>query len=206
MRGGETLLFFIFLHFQTNHKQTMQLIKLIEGPGIVPLLNQFPITGNALRHLAEMILRNGPIPTWLAETIATSVSEDNACSFCMMSHAAAAAHLRGYPDVRSYFKAIEDDDNFFTKREAGLISLASEVKDSMQNGGIFVNREAIESIKKEHEITDEELNQIVLIVGAFNLFNLYVETLGGPSELPAEQYTQMGKMMAEHGYTSKVGA
>src|ERR1700704_3432221 len=73
-------------------------IQLPEGlPGIVGLLTYRPETAKPMRALAEVLLR-GPNTLTSAERemIAAHVSYRNECSFCQLSHsAAAAAHLGG---------------------------------------------------------------------------------------------------------------
>src|SRR5262245_49277430 len=65
-------------------------------PGITGPMMKYPETAQHLRGLAEALMR-GPSSLTLAERelIATYVSAQNDCFFCMNSHAAIARHLYG---------------------------------------------------------------------------------------------------------------
>src|SRR5690348_7144858 len=72
-------------------------IDLPEGlPGITGPMTKYPETAEPLRGFTEALMR-GPSSLSLAERelIATYVSAQNNCKFCMNSHAAIARHLYG---------------------------------------------------------------------------------------------------------------
>ena len=75
----------------------MAYISVPEGiPGIRSLVMFRPETGKHLYDLAQVLLRNeSPLTSAERELIATHVSSRNNCTFCMMSHAAAARELYG---------------------------------------------------------------------------------------------------------------
>ena len=49
--------------------------------------------------------------------------------------------------------------------------------------------------------TDMEIHDTVLIAAAFSMFNRYVDGLGTWQPTDPEMYAQMGKHLAEEGYT-----
>ena len=107
-------------------------ISLQEGlPGIVGPLAFSPETAQPLLQLAETLLR-GPNTLTSAERemIAAHVSYRNECSFCHLSHsAAAAAHLEGDYDLVECAKVDPETAELSDKMKA-LLAIAGKVQQS----------------------------------------------------------------------------
>ena len=172
-------------------------ITLPEGlPGIVGPLTFSPDTAKPLLILAEMLLR-GPNTLTSAERemIAAHVSYRNHCDFCQLSHsAAAAAHLNGNYDLVEAVKTNPETASVSEKMKALLI-----IAGKVQQGGKHVS-EADVARAREHEATDKEIHDTVLIAAAFCMYNRYVDGLATWQPLERDAYHDMGQRMAHEGY------
>jgi uncharacterized peroxidase-related enzyme len=172
-------------------------ITLPEGlPGIVGPLTFSPDTAKPLLILAETLLR-GPNTLTSAERemIAAHVSYRNHCDFCQLSHsAAAAAHLNGNYDLVEAVKTNPETASLSEKMKALLI-----IAGKVQQGGKHVS-EADVAGAREHEATDKEIHDTVLIAAAFCMYNRYVDGLATWQPLERDAYHDMGQRMAHEGY------
>lgn len=168
-------------------------------PGIRGLMNFRPDAALALNALAQALLvEASPLTRGERELIATYVSSQNECQFCMTSHGAIAAHLEenGYDLVQ----AVRDDyrsANISDKLKS-LLQIAGKV----QKGGKFVT-EADIAAAREQGATDLEIHDTVLIAAAFCMFNRYVDGLGATTPDDPAFYDLIGKQRAEEGYMTK---
>src|ERR1700721_1650276 len=174
-------------------------IELKEGlPGIVGLLAFSPDTAQPLLALAEVLLR-GPNSLTSAEReiIAAHVSYRNDCAFCQLSHsAAAAAHLGGKHDLVSHAKVNPEAAEISDKLKA-LLNIAGKV----QKSGKQVTPEDV-ARARQHEATDKEIHDTVLIAAAFCMYSRYVDGLATWQPEDASVYQEIGKGIAEHGYAA----
>jgi len=174
-------------------------IELKEGlPGIVGLLAFSPDTAQPLLALAEVLLR-GPNSLTSAEReiIAAHVSYRNDCAFCQLSHsAAAAAHLGGKHDLVSHAKVNPEAAEISDKLKA-LLNIAGKV----QKSGQQVTPEDV-ARARQHEATDKEIHDTVLIAAAFCMFNRYVDGLATIAPDDPDAYAAMAGLIVENGYVA----
>ena len=173
-------------------------INLPEGmPGISAGFAFRPETAKPMRALAHVLLHQ---PSSLSpgerELIATYVSSRNCTTFCVLSHGAAATAHLGDPEL---VKQVQVD---FTRAEISpklkaLLGIAGKV----QRDGKLVTKADVEAARKEGA-TDLEIHDTVLIAAAFCMYNRYVDGLGTWQPENPEMYAQMGKHLAEEGYTT----
>jgi uncharacterized peroxidase-related enzyme len=172
-------------------------IQLPEGmPGIVGELAFRPETAKPLLELAEVLLRGlNTLTSAERELIATYVSYSNDCTFCQLSHgAAAAAHLHGNYDLVEQAKLNPEEANISGKLKA-LLRIAGKV----QQGGKHVN-EADVARAREQGASDKEIHDTVLIAAAFCMYNRYVDGLATWQPREPEAYREMGEQLANEGY------
>jgi uncharacterized peroxidase-related enzyme len=173
-------------------------INVPEGvPGIRSLVMFRPETGKPLYELAQVLLRGeSTLSEAERELIAAYVSKRNDTMFCMMSHAAASKAL--YGDDKNIVDDVLKDmqqANISNKMKA-LLNIAGIV----QILGKEVKQENIDAARNEGA-TDKEIHDTVLIAAAFSMFNRYVDGLASFTPTNPVEYDEMGKRMAEKGYT-----
>jgi uncharacterized peroxidase-related enzyme len=155
-----------------------------------------PETAVHLRALAEALLR-GPSPLTSAEreSIAAFVSSRNDCTFCYLSHRAAAAHHDGgdYTFVDAVTKGAGGAT--LSPKLQALLAIAGKV----QQGGKLVSVDDIARARAEGA-TDVEIHDTVLIAAAFCMYNRYVDGLATFTPTDPAAYDPMGKRMAAQGY------
>ena len=165
-------------------------------PGIVGLMDYRQDTAKPLNELAETLLRGESTLTRAErEIIASSVSYKNDCHFCHTSHGAAAmAHLDAPIELIDDIKAGLHHLEASPKLRA-LLQIAHKV----QQSGKSVLPEDIGNAR-EHDATDREIHDTVLIAAAFCMYNRYVDGLGTWAPEPNAAYAEMGQRMAHVGY------
>ena len=173
-------------------------IKVEEGvPGIRSLVMFRPETGRSLYELAQVLLR-GPSPLSEAERelIAAYVSKRNDTVFCMMSHAAASRELYGDN------KNIVDDvlNNMPLSHVGDKMKALLNIAGKVQILGKEVTPEDI-AAARSFGADDREIHDTVLIAATFSMFNRYVDGLSSFTPTDAATYEEMGKRMAEKGYS-----
>jgi len=172
-------------------------ITLPEGmPGITGPLRQYPRTGQHLSGLAEALLR-GPssLTTAEREVIATYVSSQNGCVFCMSSHGAAARCLLG-PDAGIVDAVTADFEQApVSEKLKALLVIAGKV----QQGGRRVS-EADVARARAAGADDRAIHDAVLIAAAFCMYNRYVDGLATLTPHDPAVYAVMGAGLARHGY------
>ena len=173
-------------------------IALPEGlPGISSGFAFRPETAKPMRELAHVLLHSpNSLTPCERELIATYVSSQNDCSFCQTSHGAAAtAHLQGdcklVDDVKRDFANAD-----ISPRMKTLLTIAGKV----QRGGKHVTAEDIAHARAEGA-TDTEIHDTILIAAAFCMYNRYVDGLGTWQPTDPGMYEQMGRHLADKGYT-----
>src|SRR5271154_906358 len=167
-------------------------------PGILGPMAISPASTKALRELVEVLLR-GPNTLTPAERemIAMYVSSQNDCCFCQLSHGAAAAeHLGGDYDLIDRVKR-----NYATAEISDKLKSLLAIAGKVQKGGKHVTSEDVERARQQGA-TDKEIHDTVLIAAAFCMFNRYVDGLATWQPRDAEVYREIGKRIANHGYTA----
>jgi len=169
-----------------------------ELPGILGPLTFRPETAKPLLELVEVLLR-GPnsLTSTEREMIAAYVSSRNDCTFCQLSHGAAAAeHLGGNYDLVDRMKLNYETAGISDKLKA-LLAIAGKV----QRGGKQVTPEDIARARRQGA-TDKEIHDTVLIAAAFCMYNRYVDGLATTQPGDPEAYREMGQRLAREGYLS----
>jgi len=176
-------------------------IDLPEGlPGITAGFAFRPETAKPMRELAHILLHTAGNPGFTSgdrELIASFVSSRNTCFFCQTSHGAAAAHLNeGGADVVDAVCKDYDSAPISNKLKA-LLAIAGQV----QIDGKRVTPELIDQARSAGA-TDLDIHDTVLIAAAFCMYNRYVDGLGTWQPQNGQMYVEMGRRMAEKGYSS----
>jgi uncharacterized peroxidase-related enzyme len=172
-------------------------IQLPEGmPGIVGALAFRPETAKPLLELAEILLRGrNTLTPAEREMIAAFVSYRNDCTFCQLSHSAAAsAHLRGNEGLVEQIKADPERAAVSNKLKA-LLNIAGKV----QKHGKHVSAADV-ARAREQGASDQEIHDTVLIAAAFCMYNRYVDGLATWQPPEPEAYREMGQQLAKEGY------
>lgn len=166
-------------------------------PGISAGFAFRPETAKPMRELAHILLHE---PSTLTpgerELIATYVSSRNCTHFCAASHGAAASAHLGDSSVVEAVKTDFRSAEIRPKLKA-LLNIAGKVQ---QDGKLVTMADA--EAARAAGATDLEIHDTVLIAAAFCMYNRYVDGLGTWQPDVPEMYAQMGKHLAEHGYTT----
>jgi uncharacterized peroxidase-related enzyme len=168
--------------------------------GILALLAYSPETGKPLTELTEVLLRDERPGSTLTrgerEIIAAYVSQQNECSFCMLSHAAAAAHH--YNDDHELIETILRNPKKaqISEKLQSLLHIAELVVESGKN---VYQEDIISAINSG--ATEQEIHDTVLITATFCLYNRYIDGLGIQASTEPKDYVELGKLLAEVGYT-----
>lgn len=173
-------------------------IQVPEGvPGIRSLVMFRPETGKPLYDLAQTLLRGeSPLTEAERELIAAYVSSRNDTVFCTMSHAAASREL--YGEGKSIVDEVLHDVQHahVSNKLKALLNIAGKV----QILGKEVTEEDVAEARKQGA-GDREIHDTVLIAAAFSMYNRYVDGLASWTPTDPDAYVEMGKRMAEKGYT-----
>lgn len=178
-------------------------INLPEGyPGIRSLFMYSPVTAHPLNLLVQTLMHDPETSTLTPgerELIATYTSSLNRCKYCASTHGAIAKYqLDGNETVvkdilHNDIKGAEVSDKL-----KALLQIAAKV----QQDGKSVTKEDIANAK-EHQATDKEIHDTVLIAAAFCMYNRYVDGLGTWAPDDASVYDAIGKQRAGEGYMTK---
>ena len=173
-------------------------IALPEGfPGISAGFTYRPDTAKPMRELAHILLHDAnSLTPGERELIATYVSSENNCHFCQSSHAAVAACHLGDASVVEKVKA-----DFLSAPVSDKLKALLAIAGKVQQDGKLVTPSDVEAARKLGA-TDIEIHDTVLIAAAFSMFNRYVDGLGTWQPNDPEMYAQMGKHLADEGYTA----
>ncbi len=166
-------------------------------PGISAGFAFRPETAKPIRELAHVLLHQpNSLTAGERELIATYVSARNDCHFCQSSHGAVAACHLGDGSVVEKVKSDFRDAPVSDKLKA-LLAIACEV----QKDGKLVTSADVDAARGLGA-TDLEIHDTVLIAAAFCMYNRYVDGLGRWQPQNPEMYAQMGKRLADQGYTN----
>lgn len=168
-------------------------------PGIRGLAAYRPDTGRVLYELAEALLRGeSPLSPAERELIAAYVSSRNECLFCTSSHAAASRHL--YGEQSELVDAVMTDPAAapIDDKLRALLVIAGKVQ---QNGRLVSDDDV--ATARRHGASDRDIHDTVLIAAAFSMFNRYVDGLATWAPGDPAAYAEMGRYMAEQGYTRR---
>ncbi len=172
-----------------------------EMPGITAGFAFRPETAKPMRALAHVLLHtsgNEGFSSADRELVASFVSSRNTCYFCQTSHGAAAAHLHKGGEhvvnaVCSDYKSAP-----ISPKLTALLAIAEQV----QIDGKRVTKELVDKAKAEGA-TDLDIHDTVMLDAAFCLSHRYVDGLATWQPRDPGMYSQMGRRMAEQGYSSE---
>lgn len=173
-------------------------IDLPEGlPGISAGFAFRPETAKPMRELAHILLHEpNSLSPGERELIATYVSSRNCTTFCALSHGAAAANHLGDPKIVERVKADFLSAPISPKLKA-LLVIAGKVR---EDGKLVTETDVLAA--RTLGATDMEIHDTVLIAAAFSMYNRYVDGLATVQPTDPGMYEQMGKHLAEKGYTT----
>jgi uncharacterized peroxidase-related enzyme len=176
-------------------------ITLPEGvPGIVGPMMAYPETEKHLNGLAEALLR-GPSSLTPAEreVIATYVSSENDCFFCMNAHAATARYLLGSESEVVDQVIVNLQNAPISPKLKALLVIAGKV----QKGGRRVTEEDVARARAEGA-DDKAIHDTVLIAAAFCMFNRYVDGLATWAPDDPSAYERVGANLGQNGYLHSI--
>lgn len=168
-------------------------------PGIRGLMNFRPETAVPLNQIAQVLLvDDASLSRSDREIIASFVSRQNECKFCMTTHGAIAAHLPGCND--EIIKAVWND--YKTAPLSDKMKALLNIADKVRMGGRHVTEADIQAAR-DKEASDLDIHDTVMIAAAFCMFNRYVDGLGATTPDDPAFYELVGKQRAEEGYMTK---
>ncbi|MEP6746720.1 MAG: peroxidase-related enzyme [Bacteroidota bacterium] len=164
-------------------------------PGITGLLEYRKDSAAPIRALTQILLR-GPssLTEGERELIATIVSHQNECTFCVTAHTAAADILLEESETSKKVKENIQTAPVSDKMKA-LLTIASHT----QQNGLAVTDTDIANAKQAGA-TDIEIHDTVLIAALFSLYNRYVDGLATVTPSDPAFYKGLGERLKNHGY------
>ena len=173
-------------------------------PGIIVAMSLSPGLATHLRGLAdELLVKEFPGSTLTRaerELVATVVSAENDCFYCMDSHGAFATELlsRAHADdAKSQVEAAKTGRlDAFSPRMSALLHLARTVQRRSRD----VTRADVEKALTAGA-SDGDTQLTVLIASAFCMYNRMVDGLRAKTPPSAEAFVARAKEIAEHGYS-----
>jgi uncharacterized peroxidase-related enzyme len=172
-------------------------------PGIGVAMRLRPGIGIALRGLADELLVNDYPGATLRrdqrELLATAVSANNDCFFCMDSHGAFATAL------------LEKSGDAHLVPVIDVVKTgSSEGLDDKMCALLYIARTLAETPRGLEEVdiqaaldagaTDQDVQLAVLIASAFSMYNRLVEGFRARTAPTTEAYRERAGEIAEHGY------
>jgi uncharacterized peroxidase-related enzyme len=169
-------------------------------PGIRSAMAYSPKTAKPLNELAEVLLRSDEgLSRAERELIATYVSYLNDCYYCHNSHGEIACYYLG--GNRGIVNNVRKDYTTapISEKLKSLLQIAAKV----QQSGKAVTQADIDNAR-EHEASDRDIHDTVLIAAAFCMFNRYVDGLATNTPTDLSTYPARAKQVAENGYGSHI--
>jgi uncharacterized peroxidase-related enzyme len=174
-------------------------------PGIGVAMRLTPGLGTHLRGLADEVLVNdypgATITRPEREMLATAVSAENDCFFCMDSHGAFATALLERNDTTELIPVIDalkagSSDGLEPKMRA-LLHIARTVRhDPLELTAADV------SAATDAGATDADVQLAVLIASAFSMYNRLVDGFRARTAPTPEAYRERAGEIAENGYSA----
>ncbi len=173
-------------------------------PGIVAAMQLTPGLGLHLRALAdEVLVKDYPgatISRAQREMLATAVSAQNDCFFCMDSHAAHATALLERGEAQDQVPLLDElkqgSSDGFDEKMQRLIEIARLVGR---------NAREIEASDVEAALaagaTDADVQLAVLIAAAFSMYNRMVDGFRAKTAPSTDVYRSRAEQIADHGYS-----
>jgi len=152
-----------------------------------------PETMHHLSHLTQGIMRQPTsISPGLRELVAAYTSHQNACRFCTMAHAAAAAELLGSEAL--VWTALRDlEHSALDEKHKALLRFVGKVTRDLP--GVW--RDDVATLQA-HGWDDEAIYWTITVCALFNFYNRWISATGVP-EMSADAHRLQGKNLAR-GY------
>lgn len=168
-------------------------------PGIRGLMEFRPEIAKALNELAQALLvDDNSLTRSDRELIASFVSSQNGCVFCMATHGAIAAYLPGCND--EVVKSVWED---YTKADlSDKMKSLLHIADKVRLGGLHVTESDVEAARNAGA-SDLDIHDTVLIAAGFCMYNRYVDGLGASTPDDPMFYKLVGEQRAKEGYLTK---
>lgn len=175
-----------------------------DAPGILTAIRLTPNLGIHLRGLADELLVNdfpgATISRSDREMLATAVSADNDCFYCMDSHGAFASAVlerSGTPELIPVVEGIKlgSSDGLDARMQA-LLHIARTVR----RDPLALTADDVATAQAAGA-TDGDVQLAVLIAAAFSMYNRMVDGFRAPTPPTAEAYRARAAEIAEHGYS-----
>jgi alkylhydroperoxidase family enzyme len=175
-------------------------------PGIVGLFAYSPMSAKPLKQLAEDVLRDpsfSPIPVGKREMIAALVSRWNKCTFCQLSHLAAAMTYIGDEADRVLNHADFSFENALYAKVAATVTNSQDSLAWLKNYILPRIQAGPKDDEEMKELSDKEIHDITLIASMFNMYPRYVLGMDMCNpDLQWSDYQIIGKQINEVGYAA----
>ena len=180
-----------------------------DAPGIAVAMRLTPGLGAALRGLADEALVKDFAGSTLRrdqrEMIATAVSAENDCFFCMDSHGAFATALLeqgGASELVPLVDVVKTGSSAgLDEKMCALLHIARTLAATPRGVSESDVQAALDA-----GATDADVQLTVVIASAFSMYNRLVEGFRARTAPSAEAYRERAVEIAEHGYTVTVPA
>jgi uncharacterized peroxidase-related enzyme len=174
-------------------------------PGIGVAMRLRPGLGLHLRGLADELLVNDYPGATLRrdqrELLATAVSAENDCFFCMDSHGAFATALlerRGSTEMVPLVDVVKTGaSDGLDDKMCALLYIARTLADTPRG----LTEDDIQAAL-DAGATDEDVQLAVLIASGFSMYNRLVEGFRARTAPTPEAYRERAGEIAEHGYSA----
>jgi uncharacterized peroxidase-related enzyme len=172
-------------------------------PGIVAAMGLAPGLAVHLRGVAdELLVKDYPGASLTRperELLATAVSADNDCFYCMDTHGAFASELlrrTNSPEAESLVDRLKAGDlSGLSEKLRALIQLARTVRERPRDA----TRADVERALRAGA-TDADTQLAVLIAAAFSMYNRMVDGLRARTPASVDAYRARAVEIADHGY------
>jgi len=175
-------------------------------PGIVVAMRLTPGLGVHMRGLADELLVNdypgATISRAEREMLATAVSAQNDCFFCMDSHAAHATALLERADAVELVPLLDEiklgSSEGLGDKMAALLHIARTVGRAPRE----LTADDVAEAQAAGAV-DADVQLAVLIAAGFSMYNRMVEGFRAKTPPTAEAYTARASEIAAHGYSDQ---
>jgi uncharacterized peroxidase-related enzyme len=172
-------------------------------PGIVAAMGLAPGLAVHLRGVAdELLVKDYPGASLTRperELLATAVSADNDCFYCMDTHGAFASELlrrANAPEAEPLVDRLKAGDvSGLSEKLRALVQLARTVRERPRDA----TRANVERALRAGA-TDADTQLAVLIAAAFSMYNRMVDGLRARTPASVDAYRARAVEIADHGY------
>lgn len=176
-----------------------------DAPGIIAAMRLAPGVQTHLRGLADALLVDDFPGATLAraerELLATAVSAQNNCFYCMDSHGAFASELLARADAPGITDLVDalkcGTDTALSPKMRALAAIARTVGRDAR----ALTRADVQAAL-DAGATDGDTQLAVLIASAFGMYNRMVDGLRAPTPPSEKAFSARAVQIADHGYSA----